>query len=62
LAAIAAVNALGLDFGAVDIGWNNSNESQPVCILEVNTAMGMKEGSTTVQKYSEAFKRLFEER
>lgn len=36
LVAIQAVSALGLDFGAVDIGYNSRNNQ--VCVYEVNTA------------------------
>ncbi len=57
-AALKAVASLGLDFGAVDIGYNKNLE-QKACVYEVNTAMGMSEGSITVQKYSEAFTRLW---
>jgi hypothetical protein len=48
-AAVLAVRALGLDFGAVDIA---DNKDGLVCVFEVNTAPGL-EGTTTV-KYSEA--------
>lgn len=44
---IEAVQALGLDFGAVDVIWNN--HLQQAFVLEVNTAPGL-EGST-VSKY-----------
>lgn len=45
-----AVDALGLDFGAVDIIWN---EKQDKCFaLEVNTAPGIE--GTTVENYVEA--------
>lgn len=48
-----AVSALGLDFGAVDIIWN---EKQDACYaLEVNTAPGL-EGST-LTAYTNAFKK-----
>lgn len=46
--AIKAVQALGLDFGAVDIGYNH--ETQQAWVFEVNTAPGL-EGST-VQHYA----------
>ncbi|HEY6020587.1 MAG TPA: hypothetical protein VIY48_12065, partial [Candidatus Paceibacterota bacterium] len=49
--AIKAVNALGLDFGAVDIIWNKKENKSYV--LEVNTAPGLT--GTTLQRYSEAF-------
>jgi glutathione synthase/RimK-type ligase-like ATP-grasp enzyme len=52
---IAAVRAVGLDFGAVDIIWN---EHQNLCyVLEVNTAPGLCE--TTCQKYVDAFAQFF---
>jgi glutathione synthase/RimK-type ligase-like ATP-grasp enzyme len=52
--AVSAVNALGLDFGAVDVIWN---EAQDKCyVLEVNTACGL-EGST-VNKYVQAIKEV----
>lgn len=51
--AIDAVNALGLDFGAVDI---IMNEDGDVFVLEVNTACGL--GDTTLNDYVEAFNRL----
>lgn len=48
---VAAVAAVGLDFGAVDIIWN---ETQNRCyVLEVNTAPGLC--NTTCQKYVQAF-------
>lgn len=52
LQAIAAVEALGLDFGAVDITWNERSDTYYV--LEVNTAPGLT--GTTLEKYVEAFK------
>jgi len=54
-AGLSAVAALGLDFGAVDIGWNEHN--QTACVYEVNTAPGL-EGST-LDKYYWAFLELF---
>lgn len=50
---IKAVKALGLNFGAVDIGW--SKEAQAT-VFEVNTAPGIEE--TSLVKYVEAFKRI----
>ena len=50
--AITAIQALGLDFGAVDLIWNQKNNKYYV--LEVNTACGMK--GTTLDKYVEVFK------
>lgn len=55
-ASIAAVSALGLDFGAVDIRYNST--SGDVCVLEVNSAPGLE--GTTVEKYSAAFAELIE--
>jgi glutathione synthase/RimK-type ligase-like ATP-grasp enzyme len=53
-AAIEAVNILGLDFGAVDIGYNQHEDK---CYLfEVNTAPGLE--GTTLIKYIQAFKEL----
>ena len=46
-AGVAAVRALGLQFGAVDIGWNE--HYQRPCVFEVNTAPGIE--GTTVEKY-----------
>ena len=48
-AAVDAVNVLGLDFGAVDIGWNEIKGS---CVFEVNTAPGIE--NTTLQAYVNA--------
>lgn len=49
--AITAVAALGLDFGAVDVIWN---ESENKCyVLEVNTAPGLV--GTTLESYANAF-------
>ena len=53
MAAINAVAALGLDFGAVDVGWNTHDDA--ACVYEVNTAPGL-EGST-LDSYYEAIKR-----
>lgn len=47
---ILAVKALGLDFGAVDIIWNERENKSYV--LEVNTAPGLE--GTTLQKYTQA--------
>ena len=52
-AALAAVAALGLDFGAVDIGFND--HAQAATVYEVNTAPGL-EGST-LDAYYEAFRK-----
>lgn len=52
--AIAAVAALGLDFGAVDVVWNDRRER--AYVLEVNTAPGLE--GQTVLDYAEAFRRI----
>lgn len=54
LQALAAVEALGLDFGAVDIIWNERSDTYYV--LEVNCAPGLT--GTTLGKYVEAFRRV----
>ncbi len=48
---LAALDALGLDFGAVDIIWNEKENKSYV--LEINTAPGICE--TTLEKYKQAF-------
>lgn len=53
--AIKAVTALGLDFGAVDIVYNERRAE--AYVLEVNTAPGNT--GTTTQRYAAAFRRLF---
>lgn len=50
--AIRAVEALGLDFGAVDIACENATGQ--VCVYEVNTAPGIE--GTTLTLYVQAFK------
>jgi glutathione synthase/RimK-type ligase-like ATP-grasp enzyme len=52
-AAKAAVKALNLDFGAVDIGYNHRENK--AYVYEVNTAPGIE--GTTLQKYVDYFKR-----
>lgn len=52
--AIEAVEALGLDFGAVDIIWN-VRQSAPY-VLEVNTACGLE--GTTLERYTAALTAL----
>lgn len=52
--AVAAVCAVGLDFGAVDIIWN---EKENKCYaLEINTAPGIE--GTTIKQYAEALIQL----
>lgn len=48
---VNAIAALGLDFGAVDVGWN---AKQGYCVFEVNTAPGIE--NTTLDAYINAFK------
>lgn len=54
---IAAVEALGLDFGAVDIIFANGNAlfGGVATVLEVNTAPGVE--GVSLQKYVEAFQK-----
>lgn len=54
--AILAVNVIGLDFGAVDVIWNNFYKK--AYVLEINTAPGL-EGSS-VDNYKEAFDKIYE--
>jgi glutathione synthase/RimK-type ligase-like ATP-grasp enzyme len=55
---IKAVEALGLDFGAVDVAYREREDK--AFVLEVNTSPGMDEEGTTVQRYAEAFRRNYE--
>lgn len=52
--AVQAVQALGLDFGAVDIIWNQRRDK--AYVLEVNTAPGMT--GTTLDSYCQAFQAI----
>lgn len=52
---LLCVGRLGLDFGAVDILWNE--KKQQSYILEVNTAPGLE--GTTVDDYANSFRRKF---
>lgn len=52
--AIKAVEALGLDFGAVDIIWNEKQNKYYV--LECNSAPGLT--GTTLEKYTKVFKEM----
>ena len=47
--AVSAVSVLGLDFGAVDVGWNERN--QEATVYEVNTAPGLE--GTTLEVYKD---------
>lgn len=53
-AAVEAVKALGLDFGAVDIIYNTLKDK--FYVLEVNTACGLE--GETLKRYVQAFKEL----
>lgn len=53
---VAAVRALGLDFGAVDVIWNE--RQQRAYVLEVNTAPGLEEDGTALRAYCEYFRRF----
>lgn len=55
--AVNAVNVLGLDFGAVDVIWNERKKEATV--LEVNTACGLN-GNTTLARYSGALQALID--
>ncbi len=52
--AIMAVEALGLDFGAVDLIWNKKEDKYYV--LEVNTAPGLS--GSTLEGYAKRFKEM----
>jgi hypothetical protein len=54
-AAVRAVSALGLDFGAVDVGYNRSADA--ACVFEVNTAPGLE--GTTLDRYYYALLETF---
>lgn len=53
--AVASIAALGLDFGGVDVMWND--REQKAYVLEVNTACGLEE--RTAGRYAETFVRTF---
>jgi glutathione synthase/RimK-type ligase-like ATP-grasp enzyme len=52
--ALLAINRTGLDFGAVDVIWNDHD--QQAYVIEVNTAPGLT--GTTLENYVEAFGKL----
>lgn len=54
--AVIAVSAMGLKFGAVDIGWNEHH--QEALVYEVNTAPGIT--GTTLNRYIKAFANYFD--
>lgn len=57
VASVNAVRALGLTFGAVDIGWNEKKKQ--CAVFEVNTAPGLT--PSTAKKYAESFIKYLEE-
>lgn len=54
-AAVACVKALGLDFGAADVIWNEKEKK--AYVLEVNTAPGLE--GTTLDKYTKAIQERY---
>lgn len=52
-AAREVINLINLDFGAVDIIWND--KFQQAYVLEVNTAPGLEEGGKTHEFYTNCF-------
>lgn len=52
--AVKAVKAMGLDFGAVDVIWNQKRST--AYVLEINTAPGLE--GTTLENYTNAFERF----
>lgn len=50
--AVLSVLSMGLDFGAVDIGWNQHHNL--ACVFEVNTAPGLE--GQTINDYATYFK------
>jgi glutathione synthase/RimK-type ligase-like ATP-grasp enzyme len=56
--ALAAVKALSLDVGAVDVIWNESQGK--AYVLEVNTAPGLE--GTSLEIYSKALRQLIKDR
>ena len=52
--ALKAVEAVGLDFAAVDVLW----DGEKAWVLEANTAPGVFEMPLTLSKYCEALKKL----
>ena len=50
-----AMTAIGLDFGGVDVIWNDKH--QKAYVLEINSACGLE--GATVEKYATAFKKHF---
>lgn len=52
----AAILSTGLDFGAVDVIWNQHREK--AYVLEINTACGLE--GTTLERYTDAFREYLE--
>jgi D-alanine-D-alanine ligase-like ATP-grasp enzyme len=57
-AAIKAVSAVGLDFGAVDFGTDKEGN---VWLLEVNTSPGLQGMSASIAAYREHLRGLLKE-
>ena len=55
IAALVSVSALGLDFGAVDVGYRERDNK--AFVYEVNTAPGLE--GTSLQRYVTGFKELY---
>lgn len=55
-AALRAVAACGLDFGAVDVVWKEDTDR--AYVLEINTAPGLDEEGSALTNYSEAFRNV----
>lgn len=51
--AVKSVKALSLDFGSVDIVYNESENK--AYVLEINCAPGLEENGTSLERYSKAF-------
>lgn len=56
-AALRTVNTFGLDFGAVDVIYKHDTDQ--VFVLEVNTAPGLADEGSALEKYTAAFKEMF---
>lgn len=63
--ALDAVEALGMDFGAVDILWtekrSNGTEDKGFMVLEVNSGPDLKRSEDTRERYIRAFMELYDE-
>lgn len=56
-AAIKAVEAFGLDFGAVDLVYKH--DTKVPYVLEINTAPGLADEGSALEAYATAFKEMF---